>query len=347
MYTALNLLPDSVAINNRRNGFRRRWLDDDGRKLADHVVQQVAGGAGANFLEADFGLKKLSFLESAKDLRGLLLSGIDITFPRGENLSEMNLNYWDCRDSTLRHAAFRSITGNFATYSGVSFDSCTFIGVSLYGTEFEDCVFESCNFLERNTFSNCSFKNTMFKNCFFETDTFVDCRFDELTRVNEPVKQSRPVSVAGYEAIAFKPAYLAAIYRGIREAYEAGRISHLQRGYIYAEKHALTRYNTPPGGRRIARRFLEVTTGYGIKPTRVLLTALALFAVSASIFTLEFGIAGFMLSAGSFFTFGANTDLLKSAGFGLQALYVLFAFLGVTATSTFIVVLTNYWAALR
>jgi hypothetical protein len=55
---------------------------------------------------------------------------------------------------------------------------------------------------------------------------------------------------------------------------------------------------TPPGGRRVARRFLEVTTGCGIEPTRVLLTALALFSMSASIFTLEFGIAGFMLSAG-------------------------------------------------
>ncbi len=228
------------------------------------------------------------------------------------------------------------------------FERATFTGISFYGANFEDCTFYRCNFLGRNSFSNCTFKNVEFKECFFETDIFLDCNFDELTRVASKQKTSLSFDhLEDQTPTTFDNTYSSSFYHSLREGYEAGRVSHLARIYLFKEKQSLTRYNTRGKLQKAARYFLEYTTGYGIKPLRVLATAFTVFSIFTSIFVSAYGAHGFLLSAGGFFTFGANTGLLETFNPVLHTLYVLEAFLGITCMSTFIVVMTNYWSSLR
>jgi len=93
--------------------------------------------------------------------------------------------------------------------------------------------------------------------------------------------------------------------------------------------------------------FLVYTNGYGIRPMRVLFTTALIFAIFTAIFMTKFGTTGFLISAGGFFTFGAETSQLYNAGIGYHILYFFESFLGVTNMSIFIVVLTNYWSILK
>ncbi|HEY5139839.1 MAG TPA: hypothetical protein VIJ25_11065, partial [Methylococcales bacterium] len=102
-----------------------------------------------------------------------------------------------------------------------------------------------------------------------------------------------------------------------------------------------------PASQKPLNYFLEYTNGYGMRPERVLLTAASVFAIFTAIFIFRFGLPGFLISAGGFFTFGTETSLVNAAGFGYHVLYFLEAFLGVTNMFILIVVLTNYWSILK
>jgi hypothetical protein len=346
MYTPLNLLADYIEINQRRQRFQDRWKSDEGKEVLADVEQAMAAGNGERLLEI-ISNGPAGFFDDTTDLRGLRV--VEKTFQKNpqEFFANLTLNYARWRDVEFDHESWRTVTANFIDALRVKFHSVTFVRLNSYGADFKDCKFIDCNFLERNTFSNCTFKNVEFINCFFATDVFVDCKFDELTRIMGRPKRSHAHGKENMTRITYDPQYDSPFYRGLRDAYEAGRISNLARICLFREKQALTRYNTPKGSQQLARYFLEYTTGYGVKPGRVLITVLILMTVFTSIFVSAFGQKGFLLSAGGFFTFGANTGYLENAALVYQLLYGLEAFLGVSAMSTFIVVLTNYWASLR
>jgi uncharacterized protein YjbI with pentapeptide repeats len=347
MYTPMNLLANYVNISKRRQKFQDRWTTPSGQQLFTQVEGAIKNGGGERLNEVVSGAPP-GFLEDASDLRGLRLVKQTIAAADGQELfKNLTLNYARWRDVVFGRGTWRTVTGNFIDALRVDFDSVTLVRFNSYGAHFEDCKFTDCNFLERNTFSNCSFKNVEFKNCFFETDVFVDCKFDELTKVVQRAGRCHTFGREGASAAIFDRQYEAPFHRSLREAYEAGRISHLARTNLFREKCSLTRYNTPNRSQRLARYFLEYTTGYGIKPIRVLVSALTLLLTFTAIFVSAFGEVGFLLSVGGFFTFGANTGYLEKAAFIYQFLYGFEAFLGVVTMSTFIVVMTNYWASLR
>jgi hypothetical protein len=347
MYTPMNLLANYVNITKRRQRFQDRWKTPGGEQVFTQVEGAIQQGGGARLNDVMAGGPP-GFFEDASDLRGLRLVKQSIAAPDDQELfKNLTLNYARWRDVAFRQGTWRTITANFVDALRVDFDAVTLVRFNAYGADFEDCRFTGCNFLERNTFSNCTFKNVDFKNCFFETDVFVDCKFDELTGVEYRARRSCPSGREGAPVAVFDRQYEAPFHRSLREAYEAGRISHLARINLFKEKRSLTRYNTPNRSQRFARYFLEYTTGYGIKPIRVLVTALVLLLIFTTIFVAAFGEGGFLLSVGAFFTNGANTSYLEKATFVYQFLYAFEAFLGIVTMSTFIVVMTNYWASLR
>jgi len=345
MYTPFNRLGDYVAINRRRQHFRDRWKSEEGKALAATLVPAVASGKSAA-VQQILQTGPADFFEGSYDLRGLHFVDFRLDRPENNLFKAATLNYSRFRDARIKRTAFLSTIGNFVDLVRTRFDEATFVRTSFFGATFEDCVFENCNFLDRDTFSNCSFRNVYFVNCFFETDLFTDCEFDERTKLVNTRTTSHKFNYWEESAKKFDNRYSSSFYRGIREAYEAGHVSAMARRFLFKEKQAFTRYNTR-SAQKLARYFLEYTNGYGIKPIRVLATAASLFAIFSAIFIARFGTPGFLMSAGGFFTFGADTGLLDSAFVGYHILYVLEAFLGVTNMSIFIVVLTNYWSSLR
>jgi hypothetical protein len=52
---------------------------------------------------------------------------------------------------------------------------------------------------------------------------------------------------------------------------------------------------------------------------------------------------GLLLSAGAFFTFGANTHYLQTLGSCLKLIYIVESFIGISLMAVFITVLANLW----
>ena len=345
MYAPFTRLGDYVAINKRRQQLRGRWNTEQGQKLKSALLPAIASGKAAK-VQRILQTGTDDFFDGYNDLRGLHFVDFKLQRPENELFRSATLDYSRCREAKITRAAFESTLFNFVDLVRTHFEDCTFVRATFYSATFEDCVFANCNFLDRDTFSNCSFKNVVFTNCFFETDIFTDCEFDERTNVVNTRQVSHKFSYISAPVKHFDLRYTASLYRGIREAYEAGHANSIARRYLFMERQAYTRYNTRPSQRPL-QYFLEYTNGYGIRPMRVLFTAASIFALFTAVFIARFGTTGFLISAGGFFTFGADTDLLGAVGFGYHILYFFEAFLGVTNMSIFVVVLTNYWSILK
>lgn len=345
MYAPFTRLGDYVAISKRRKHFRGRWKTEEGQKLKEALLPAIASGKITE-VQKVWQNSPNGFFDGENDLRGLHFVGFKLQRPQNELFRATTLNYSRFRGAKIIRAAFESTFCNFVDLVRTHFEECTFVRATFYSATFEDCVFADCNFLDRDTFSNCSFKNVVFDNCFFETDIFTDCEFDERTKFNSIRQVSHKFNYINKPAKRFDPKYTASLYRGIREAYEAGHANTPARQFNFMEKQAYTRYNTHFSQKPL-QYFLEYTNGYGIRPMRVLLTAALIFTIFSTIFIAKFGANGFLVSAGGFFTFGADSSLLNSVGLGYHFLYFFEAFLGVTNMSIFVVVLTNYWSIFK
>ncbi len=346
MYAPHTRLGDYVSISKRREHFRDRWKSKEGLEL-NQVLLSAIGLGSAEAVRQVLQAFPENFLDDGYDLRGLHFVNFKLQSPENELFLAATLNYSRLREARFMHTAFESTFFNFVDSVRTNFEDCSFIRATFFCATFEDCVFKNCNFLERDTFSNCSFKNVRFENCFFETDIFTDCVFDERTEVTTIRQISHRFRYLKESVKKFDNSYLSSFYQDIHEAYETGHASTLAQRYMFMEKQAYTRYNTSPGFHRMTNFFLEYTNGYGTRPVRVLFTATTILAIFTAIFIAKFGAAGFLLSTGGFFTFGAETSLLDSAGIGYHVLYFFEAFLGVTNMSIFIVTLTNYWSLQR
>lgn len=345
MYAPFTRLADYVAISKRRQNFRGRWKTEEGQRLKKALLLAIASGK-ATVVGQIMQTGPDDFFDDSNDLRGLHFVDFKLQRPQNELLRAATLNYSRFRGVKITRAAFESTLCNFVDLVRTRFEDCTFVRATFYSATLEDCVFANCNFLDRDTFSNCSFKNVIFENCFFETDIFTDCEFDERTKFINTKQTSHRFSYINEPVKQFDLSYNASLYRGIREAFEAGHANAQARQYLFKERQSYTRNNTRSAQKPL-QYFLEFTNGYGMRPMRVLLTAALVFSIFTAIFIAKFGTEGFLLSAGGFFTFGASTNLLNTASFGYHILYVFESFLGVTNMSISIVVLTNYWSILK
>jgi hypothetical protein len=137
---------------------------------------------------------------------------------------------------------------------------------------------------------------------------------------------------------------LAEIFKGIKEGYIAGDVIKKAREYFFKEKQSITKHNSKKLREKISGYFLELISGYGIKPFRVFLSMLTIFVIFSIVFIARIGFSeGLLLSAGAFFTFGANTNYLQTLGTLFKIVYIAEPFFGISLMALFITVLANYW----
>ena len=300
----------------------------------------IRSGAGEDFLQWDFEQGNLGFLESQWDLKGFSLFNEGIDFPAGDNFEAIDFSYASFYHSKLKRAIFYSANIAYATIYNCEFVNCIFAFTGFYGSTLEKVRFINCDFMEEDRITNCDLKEVTFKNCFIPKPLFFDCKFDEQTTVDDP--RSEPSKGINVDKLNSKD--LAEIFKGIKESYRAGQVNRQSRYYFFKERQCITRYNLTSRHSKIGGYLLEFCTAYGIKPSRVLITMIVLFAFFSAFFTTRFGFSdGLLLSAGAFFTFGANSDLLQTADFLLRILYVAEAFVGISSVALFITVLANVW----
>ena len=146
------------------------------------------------------------------------------------------------------------------------------------------------------------------------------------------------------EPVDFAMKQHADIFKGIKEAYEAGGASGQRRLYLFRQMQSVTRYNTGSLQGRLSGYVKEYVAGYGVRPTRVLMAMIGTLLASTLMFSGRFNFSdALVLAAGALFTFGAKSDSLAILGPGYQILYIATAFLGVSLTALFVTVLANVW----
>ena len=336
MFTSIHQL--SQFDQSRAERYRDRWESPEGRTLADDLRTRIQAGGGEDFLQWDFEHGRLGFLEDDHDLRGLALFKENITFPHGDNFEGIDFSFVSWHHCTFRGACFIS-RFNFARLFNCEFRDCTFANNSFYGCHLERIRFINCQFVENNTFTNCDCVDLKIEKTFVSDSLFTDCRFDANT-VIEPLTE-KPFN---FGDLSLDRRRLASIYRGIKEAYDAGGVHRTARNYFFRQMQATTRFNSDKPGQWLAGLALEHLAGYGVRPLRVLRAMVLFLGASSLALATRWGLEdGFVLGAGGFFTFGASTDLLDGAGFGWWLLYIGTAFAGVSLTALFVTVLANVW----
>ena len=340
MFTSIQLLPQR-DIENRRT-YRRRWDSHEGRRLHQKILAIIREGVGDDLLSEECAAN-LDLLEDPWDLKGLYLRDERIKFANTDNFKRKNFSYARFYNCTFERARFYNVTFEFATIRNCQFINCVFAFTSFYGTILEKTEFVNCDFVEDDRITNCDLNRTAFENCFLPKPIFFDCRFDELTTVDNLKKEPNS---KWKETLDNKET--AEIYKGMKEAYRAGQVTDQARDYFLKERQAVTRYIRSSTGDKLFGYFLELTSGYGIRPLRVLLTMIVALMLVSLPFMVRFGISdGFLIGAGAFFTFGANSDKLQAAGYFFKIWYVIEAFLGLCLIALFVTVLANKWFSER
>lgn len=337
MYTPIHLLPQFDRIELEK--YQNRWEDSNGKQILEKIIKMIENGAGEDFLEYDFEQGKLGFLEDMWDLKGIDIFGEDIKFPEGNNFKSIDFSYAQFYHSKFRNAIFFNSSFKFARLYNCEFINCLFTSNSFYGCTFEKVRFIDCDFVENNSVINCGFMETEYKNCFYNTVLFFDCKFDINTFLNTP--KDKPSSSFNAE---FDKTNLAEIYKSIKEAYVSGGVFEKSRQYFFKQKQSITRHNIKGKLSKIVNLLFEFITGYGIRPIRVLLSMLLFFILFSSVFIYKLGFAkGILLSAGAFFTFGANANYLQFLNDWFTVIYIIEAFTGILMIALFVVVFANLW----
>lgn len=337
MFTPLHLLPQFNG--NESVKYQNRWRDYNGRQIFEKIIKMIENGAGEDFLEWDFDKGNLGFLENKGDLKGVNIFKKDINFPKGDNFEGIDFSYGKFYHSKFNNATFIESSFGFSSLYNCVFKNCLFAYNSFYGCTIEKVKFINCDFVENNAMSNCVLIETEYKNCFYNNVLFTDCKFDGNTSLDTP--KDKPSSSFNAE---LDKTHLAEIYKSIKEAYFSGGVFMESKQYFFKQKQSITRHNKKGKLNKIGNFLLEFITGYGIKPMRVLFSMLLIFILFSSFFIGKLGFAkGILLSAGAFFTFGANANYLQYLSNFFKILYILEAFTGISMIALFIVVLSNLW----
>lgn len=334
MFTPIHLLPQYDEAESERLG--ERWDTEEGLRVGDQVVRRIGEGAREDFLQEPFEEGQLGFMANPRDLKGLLIE-LDKEFPSNDTFEGTDFSY-GVLGGTWRNATFLGAILNF-THISVKFVDCTFAHPRFYGSSLEGAKFMNCDFIDTELV-NCSFADVRFERCFFLTNPFFDCKFDEQTVVDHLIHMANH----GCKHHLNKGS-LAEVFKGIKDAYVAGNVSSKARDYLFEEKQSIRRYNSTRWAKPGAY-FLEWVTGYGTRPWNTLIAMALIFLVFSAAFISQIGYSdGLLLSAGAFFTFGANTERLRElnpAAFW-RSLYVLESFLGISGMALLITLLARYW----
>jgi len=339
VFTPIHLLPRFEP--EKSDLYQRRWEKDQGPDLRKKILEMIRDGAGEDFLQGEFESHRLGFLESMWDLKGINIHGENLNF-EGEDsgwFEAIDFSYAQFYHSKFQRAAFSPTTFNFARIYNCEFIDCTFSFAGLYGSTLEKVKFTNCNFIERNSFTNCYLQAVEFKNCFIPESIFGDCRFDANTTVNDPIEKAH----RGWD-LTFDKKQLAAIFQDLKEGYSAGGVVKQAREYFFCQNQATTRYNSDSIWDCLIGYFLELLTGYGVRPLRVLVVLILLVITGTAVFSQQVGFANaLILTTGGFFTFGGYVDLLKGVSIWYRIAYICTAFLGMFLTGLYVTVLANVW----
>lgn len=338
MFTPVHLLPQYNT--EELDKYRDRWEDSEGQRLQDRIIAMVESGAGEDFLQQDFEQGDLGFLENMWDLKGIRVLSREIDFPMEDNFEGIDFSYGSFSHSKFRNATFLNTSFRFTRLYNCEFVDCNFLFTSFYGATLEKTTFINCDFIEHDSMTNCDLRGVKFEACFIPTNLFFNCKFDEQTNIvdllDEPWR--------GRGTLKLNKGDLAEIFKGIKDGYLAGDVPKQARLYSFKEKQSVTRYNTKRHPEKTWGYFLELIAGYGIKPHRVLFTMLLVFIIFSLVFCAKIGFSeGILLSAGAFFTFGANTHHLQTLSAFLKIIYIAEAFFGISLMALFITVLANLW----
>jgi len=338
MYTPIYLLPQYSPKD--RSKYEDRWADPENQHIRDKVLEMIRNGAGEDFLQKIYE-ENLAFFEDMWDLKGIDILEEEIKFPTTDNFEAIDFSYATFSGSKFINATFVNTVFHFTKVHHSEFINCIFAFGGFYGASLEKTRFINCDFIEYHRITNCDFREVKFENYFIPKRLFFNCKFDEQTIINDPLAKPLRMSEDSFK---LSKSDLAEIFKGIKESYMAGEVIKQARRYFYRERQFITRQNANNWRDKTGGYFLEYITGYGIKPYRVLLTMLIIFFIFSVIFVAKIGVSeGLLLSAGAFFTFGANTNYLQTLGTSFQIIYIAESFLGISLMALFITVLANYW----
>jgi hypothetical protein len=337
-FTRIDLIPHYDFEETKH--LQSRWTDDpEGPRTYEYVLRKIRQGGGEDFLQWDFENGRLGLLRDYCDLAGMKLQGEDIIFPEGDNFENIDFSsaeLWHCKFTA---ASFPSTHFDFARFYNVNFSGCTFALAWFYCCRFEKCTFEHCDFIDGNGFNNSKFISCTFLDCFFAENMFTDCQFDE----NVAVRNHKGPLLFGLRQKAnqfkeeLKAERVSGIYRGIKESFEAGEVFPRYRKYFLIQRQAYTRFNEKF---KLRCYLWEFISGYGVRPFRVLIALLIIFALSTAWFTTRIGFEdGLLLSSGALLTFGAKAEVLNNLSVLDRGIYIGSAFLGVSLVALFITVL--------
>jgi hypothetical protein len=329
LFTPIDRLP--AVDMTERHKVRSRWNDNDGQIVFQRVLELLhQGPVRGYFLQRAFDSGELRILDHIRDLRGLTLNGQFRYLPRDTFFGGIDFSYGQFSYEHFEDASFNETYFAFGRLFTCSFRSCDFWSSAFYGTTFENCHFISCAFWLQAEFVNCDFKNVHFRECLFTSATFRDCRFDSRCHVNPPE------AVADRYKSSLRRAVSTDFYLGLAEGFREGGVAPLADDCLFRSLKATRRYNCSweEWPMLVVR---EVTTGYGLKPARVVGTMCVVLAIG----TLWYGRhlewrEAVLLASGAMLTFGASTDRLQTLPVADVAAYLALAFAGVTLTALFV-----------
>jgi uncharacterized protein YjbI with pentapeptide repeats len=283
---------------------RERWAEDGG--VSAKVIELIRDGGGEEFLEREFERGQLGFMKDRWDLAGLRIFNEDIKFPKGNNFKSINLSYAQFWHSKFDNAAFFQSYFGFVRLFNVEFCNCVFAYSQFYGAQLEECKFINCEFVGESGFSNCEILDTKFDNCFFDKNKIFDCKFDENV-LFVAAQRGKLIGLRSTPSSNFKStvenADISGIYCGIKEAFISGQIFAQARKYFFLQQQAYTKYSRVWFVDKAKGYLWEFVAGYGVKPSRVLISLAVLFILVAAQFAylVDSIEQGMLFSAGAFF----------------------------------------------
>lgn len=335
MYQQIHFSNDDQEKSRK---YQDRWITESGREFEKNIVEKIKEGAGEDFLTCDFQAGRLSILENEWDLKGISINDIDIDFPERDTFEAIDFSYATFRRVNFKKATFTcNAGGSFIRLSNCEFDDCIYVFSWWYGCTFENVTFRNCQFIANIYFDNCIFKNCKFEGCFVNQNIFSDCMFDVNTSIDAYENRT---DYTGKHKLEKKD--IPETYKGIKEAYASGQVYDRYREYFLKQKVAERKY-IHRGIRKTRELFIELLTGYGVRPLRVLSSSLSVIIGYSLIFKYVCGISfikSILMSAGYFATVGEVLNIFPLNWLGISE-----SMIGICLFALLITVLSNVWFA--
>lgn len=339
MFTQIHILMQANKADRKK--YKDRWATAEGSEAQDKIIEILRKGMSEILLEPDFQKGISELLEGPGDLRGISFNDVEINFPQNGTIEGINFSHALLRNCKFTNVSFINVVFDFTDFYGCEFNNCEFKYTAFYASTIEKCVFVKNDFVINNSIVNSRLNDTQFEGLFIPANIFFDCIFNETVSVTVPT--DRAFKETNSEILLDKTA-LGEIYKALKEGYTAGDVIKKSREYFFKEKQSIARYNFKnPLGKAI-EFLIEIIAGYGVRPGRVFMTTITIFACYSAVFVHHFGWRqGMLISAGAFCTFGASSSCISNAPSWLETVYILESFSGISLMALFMTVLVNLW----